>query len=108
MEFYDFVLRKRASVKAIQFDGTLQYARALSTLTDGRLWPEFRGDKFTGRLGVHVGGTRHGDPDFTLFAVALDYIVPDDDKMRKFIIMPPAVFEALYSGTPSTSRTLAR
>ena len=100
MLFYDYVLRKRQAVKAIQFDGSLQYARELSKITDGRLWPEFRGDKFTGRLGVHVQAMRPNESDGTLYAVALDYIVPDDDTMRKFVIMPPGVFEALYRIKP--------
>ena len=100
MLFYDYVLRKRQAVKAIQFDGSLQYARELSKITDGRLWPEFRGDKFTGRLGVHVKAMRHDEQDFTLFAVALDYIIPDDDTMRRFIVMKPETFEALYKQKP--------
>lgn len=100
MEFYEFVLRKREEVLAIQYDGTLEYAKALSAFTDRKLWPDYRGDKFTGRLGVWVRGSRRGDPDIMQYAKALDYVVADDDTMRRFSIWIPDVFEALYGPKP--------
>lgn len=83
-----FKRRPEQTVDAVQYDGSIIHALEFSKTTDGRIWPEYRCERFTGRLCVLIlgGGLTFANP--------WDYIVTD--RIGGYFVMPCQLFEALY------------
>lgn len=86
-----FKRRPELIVDAVQYDGTITQALDFAKTTDGRIWPEYRCERFTGRLCVLMLGGG------LTFAGPWDYIVTD--RAGGYFPMTAQLFEALYERT---------